>query len=524
MRWQNKNKIFLGFVFSFLILICFCHTTQAKNRSIIIPPPNPMRPINDHISLESKIIFEWQKVIIPPEYSLKYYILEVTPNISGESADFSHGLSLKILVDGNNTRFPPTGDGYEASKIATDTSGRFAWRVQSIYNCGEEEEKSQPSIQSTNYTELDSTIMLYDFGDQFYESTVFSKYGKPIYNLDEGKGKRACKLINGKPMVNLDFVMKYLGGEYSATWTSQKLTSLSLTRYKQTIDIDNTKSSNNSMLAYASGIDMDPTDGNVFPLYLELKKQFDSLSIYYYKDDTGASVIYLNPVILKWIGVNYIKFDSANNILRICDQGLKEGKKTYAWFDGGPKGKYYIVPKSFSEETYYSSSPYPLNTSVMNRLSIKINDRFKLWCVGSSCSELCGGDTILRVELLEGIAKIIYLWETSSHASTQNQLKISGSYRCKVYNDVLYDLCKAIKDSSHQIGLKVDLDLNYPDGQNLVEQNEFVSFCNTHLPVNGLFKTAEQGVSWADLLFNCGSDGPWFKQKMDNGERKTGCN
>jgi hypothetical protein len=514
MQLQNKYKIFLSLMFSFLVFFCFCQSTQAKSRSIIIPPPNPIRPVGNKLILASKIIFEWQKVNIPPEYSLKYFILEVTPNINARGGDFSHGLSLKVIVDGNYTRFPPTGDGYEVTKLALDKNSRFSWRVQAIYNCGEEEEHGQFSINSTSPVGMPMKLELYDLYYQFSQLSPFStndpkkekvKQFIPLEN-DETP---VCILQNGYPMVNLAFIRLYLGCEKPEIgYKDGLLDYLTITRYGQKVTIFRNKLMN----VLAVTVDSDLIKN--LKLY-DLKKQFDpNCPSFYFFDETN---IYVSEVVLKWIGVNNTYYDTKNKVFQICDQGLNENFAVYSSSNPYPKGRYYIVPGSYSKE-----GTFTINSSSINPLTYRSGE-FKIWCVGTEkniCNDYCNGQSILRLELLRGLAKIIHDWEQSGGINGYKSLKIDGSYRCKEYNSSV----SSYQFSAHQCGLKFDIDCRDSNEAHCTTFRDWVintwSLSNKDYGLSYISEYKQHTNPtwtevWADIRYQCGTNGPYYNSELD---------
>jgi len=519
MQLLNKYKVLLSSVFSLLVLFCFCLPTQAKDRSIILTPPQNLSPKGE--VTEDKVIFEWRNDNIPREYKLNYYLLEVTSNINERGGDFNHGLSLKVEVDKAYTRFPPTGDGMDTRKLFTDTQGRFSWRVTAIYNCadGTDSEKSVPFTSTKiSITKIDLTDLgeesIFKSEEEFLEGSAV----KTINKLENDE--YVCITRNSQQMVNIFFLERYLGCKIYTVPSSQnskQLERIKIVRYEQGIDIfpDNKGDGDSKIIILNSSYGSDYLDTIFITVNNNIRIKYGGV----YKEIGG---IFIDARMLKWLGVNYLKFDEQSKVLKISDQGLKDPaykdpNQDFALYDPDQlydtaKGKFYIMPSDWAPPSSFVVNKNKKNPIPRNKLKYtRSSNSFNLRCPCSS--ELCNGFSLLHFKLLEGIAKLIVKWEETHPTS---DLQISGSYRCKSYNITQ----ESFTGSAHQFGLKADLD---PVG-NAENDYTFRNFCTQNNNWSGLKnyeyqeerpKDSEnwEWIEWADLRY-IGLDGPYFSKAM----------
>jgi hypothetical protein len=318
MQLLNKNKILLSSVFSLLVLFCLCLPAQAKNKSIIIAPPHNISPQGE--VTEDKVIFEWHNDNIPPEYYLNYYVLEVTSNINEKGGDFTHGLSLKVEVDKAYTRFPPTGDGMDTKKLFTDTQGRFAWRVSAFYNCadGTNEDGVVEVFNSKPFTSTKISITkieLTDLGEEsIFKSVKEFLEGSDVKIIDKlENGEQACITRNSQQMVNIEFLKKYLGCKvfpvyYPSYLFNGSLQRVKIIRYGQEIDMYYNNKGNGDSKIYIENFNGGSSYINSISIAID-NIQFSKYGGIYW--DKG---IFVDARMLKWLGVNYKKFEKHSNL------------------------------------------------------------------------------------------------------------------------------------------------------------------------------------------------------------------
>jgi len=522
-----QSKLFLGFCFIFFLslLIFFSPTVcNAQTDGPLIPSPYPVGP-KDSLVLDEKITFEWSVPPIPPEsgYTLAYYELQITSNINDEGVDYTHGFILKVFVNGKYNKFPPNGDGYDVSKLKGNINGNFAWRVRAVVGCGSTKKDGEWSQNSVNKLGAKIPLSLYEFRPGVFDSSkscsnVYTKF--PIIK----ESKTYATLVDGYPMIDFDFVRKYLG----ATFRYEKEDNSAyvvLRRYEQEIKLPFELLSdkiNTSQKNCKSDVQCIWKDEKVKGFEIPIKYLKNIPYPFNYTINTEVK-LYIPVFALKWLGVNYLDIGSyPYKFVKISDQGtMGQGNVYDISKKACCKEPYVCIPSRIKNDYEGSNWEWSFYNTPFNdvKYSIDLNStKYGLAChcypdpnhpdciCNNNTCYLCGNDLILNKKLLVALQKTIEEWEKYVEINQKlpdyKKLKADCAYRCCYHNNFCLG---GEKNSGHMFGCKVDLDLREPMEKEEKKEavNLFCGFIKSNKDLLGWdFFDSEycKNYGWADLL------------------------